>query len=159
MSQAGDYIDILGLNNATAGVDSGAAAAGAAVYGSEIDLRPSSGYRYRRLKAFGGARTYHKTATQSMSYALGMQHRQTQSGTGSTWAKYATASDPTAKTVTATASGTTNGRVVGHWDMRSSNRYARVKLTPTSSTTATGMIYHFVAGAAFPDICSLPTTG
>jgi hypothetical protein len=159
MSQAGDYGDSLGHNCATAGVDSGAAAAGAAVYGSEIDLQPSAGYRFRRCRAYGGARTYHKAATQSMSYALGLQSRQTQSGTGSTWAKYATASDPTAKSVTATASGTTYKRVVGYWDLRSANRYLRVKLTPTCSTTATGMIYHFFAGADMPDMNRLPTTG
>lgn len=159
MSQAGDYIDILGINNATAGVDSGAATAGAVVYGSEVDLQPSNGYRYRRCIAWGGGRVYHKSATQSMSYALGMQSRQTQSGTGSTWAKYATASDPTAKSVTATASGTTHERVVGYWDLRSANRYLRVKLTPTCSTTATGMTYHFNAGVGMPDINRIPTTG
>lgn len=152
MSLAGDYLDIEPTLTATGSIDSGDAGAGAVLSGSTIDLRPATAVRYHRCLAWGGGNVFHESATQSLTWAVALQTRAALTGTGSTWAAYATASDPTAKTVTGTASGVSNDCAKGYYNLRSASRYLRVRVTPTCSTTATGLIYHAQGGVVLiPD--------
>ena len=143
----------------TAGVDSGAATAGAAATGGgAVDLRPSSGVRYQQARAHAALRSYHKSATQSISVAAALVTRGTLSGTGSTWAAFATGYEPAAVTVTATASGTVYTNVIWAVPLAGASRYIGVKVTPTPSTTATGMIYHLYGGFSLVEVSPLPAT-
>lgn len=144
---------------ASAEIDSGAATANAAVTGAgTVDLRPSSAIRYQQARAWLGIRSYHKLATQSLSVQGALVTRSTLSGTGSTWAAFATGYEPAAVSVTATAAGVVYTNILWAVPLAGASRYIGVKVTPTPSTTATGMRWVTSGGFALTEANQLVAT-
>jgi hypothetical protein len=120
------------------GINSGDTDSGTEVAGVQIDLQDTTGQRFRRCKvSFPYSVTVDTTGT-TVSFASNLQHRNTTSGTGSTWADFGTA--PSAHV---TGGSTTTGASIGameyEQDLTLANRYIRVQVTPTFSATTTGL--------------------
>lgn len=121
-----------------ASLDSGATDHATEVNGSQVDLQTVTGQRYRRVKvAFPYSVSVATTGT-TVSFASNLQHRDTTTGTGSTWADFGTA--PAAHvTTTSTSTGAHEGVFEYEDNLTLANRYIRVQVTPTFSATTTGL--------------------
>lgn len=158
MSRSGDFTVALGGLLATDGTLGGGdtGASGSRTYnGEQIDLRPTTGKRYRHV----ACSLFHKTvlaANISLTLLCKQQIRSATTGVGSTWANFATANNKTI-TVPAAATGYTLA-AAEQWnlDLTSASRYFRLQVVPTfSATTATTSSTDFAGAVYGTDVSKL----
>ena len=152
------HINVAYAGDPVSAMNSGDTGNGTERNGDQFDLQGVTGRRYRKVHV-ALPYDYSLASGITQTVASNLQHRETTSGTGSTWADFGTAPSNHTLTNSATNAATGQGKMLYEQDLTSAGRYLRVQWTPSWSTTATGSLANFNPVLILSDANQLPATG